>query len=329
MTIALLVRRVLIAACLTAVAGENCWGEETPGNAALQREIERLIGKLDADKFATRQDANNRLIEIGRPAIPQLLAAQKSDSLEQRIRARTIATLIEHRDLAREFTELAGRQDEQIDLDRGMWLISRLLRPEVQFVDIDRQFDMLADNVHRKIGAGVDLQRLPPREAVEKIVNIVFDPEEGFSGNQTDYDNPDNSSIERVLATRKGLPILLSHVLVSVAQRLDVPIVGLQVPGRYMVKYEGSRAPAGQPQDDIVVDPYGGTVLSIDEVKQVVPSFDPEQHLLPSSRRATLSRMLLNLINDLEGVGRHEVAQRGARYKAILDAEPPKAATSE
>ncbi|MEM7268417.1 MAG: transglutaminase family protein, partial [Pseudomonadota bacterium] len=39
--------------------------------------------------------------------------------------------------------------------------------------------------------------------------------------------------IHRVLERKKGLPILLSEIAVAVAGRLDLPIVGLEIPGRY------------------------------------------------------------------------------------------------
>ena len=48
-----------------------------------------------------------------------------------------------------------------------------------------------------------------------------------------------------MIARRKGLPILLSEIAVAVARRLELPVVGLGIPGRYMIKYEGRRAPAG------------------------------------------------------------------------------------
>jgi len=146
---------------------------------------------------------------------------------------------------------------------------------------------------------------------------VIF-VEEGFTGNHTDYDNPLNSSLAYVLEQKKGLPILLSHVVVSVGARLEVPLVGLQVPGRYMLKYDGARAPPGRPGENLVIDAYGGgKVLTLDELKELIPGFDAELHLLPSSRRATIARMLRNLSNDLQQAGRHSEARDVDRYLAL------------
>jgi regulator of sirC expression with transglutaminase-like and TPR domain len=169
------------------------------------------------------------------------------------------------------------------------------------------------------LGKDVDPRTVPPRQAVEAILDVVF-KEEGFTGARSDYDNPRNSSLAYVLEQKKGLPILLSHMVVSIGRRMDLPLVGLQVPSRYMLKYDGSQAPPGQPRDDVVVDAYGdGKILTLEELKTLVPTFDPATHLAPSGRRATLTRMLRNLVNDLQQAGRHDESRQVAEYLAICD----------
>ncbi|MFP6648043.1 MAG: transglutaminase family protein, partial [Pirellulaceae bacterium] len=111
------------------------------------------------------------------------------------------------------------------------------------------------------------------------------------------------------LSKKKGLPILLSHIAVSVAERLKVPIVGIPLAGRYMIKYDGARAPAGSPADDIIIDPFGDwQILTQERVRELVPSFDPESDLMPSSRHEVISRMLRNLAADFEATGQQEKA---------------------
>src|SRR5690242_4804055 len=46
----------------------------------------------------------------------------------------------------------------------------------------------------------------------------------GFEGDRENYDDPENSMLDSVLATRRGLPILLSVVYIEVGRRADVPL---------------------------------------------------------------------------------------------------------
>ena len=163
-------------------------------------------------------------------------------------------------------------------------------------------------------------QSADPHEVVEALRQVLF-VEEEFTGEIQDYTNPLNSSIEHVLATRKGLPILLSHVVVAVSQRLRLPVVGLAIPGRYMVKYDGVYGPVDYTGEDIIIDPFeGGKVLTLERLQQAVVEmgygFDPIEYLKPCTHRAALARMLTNLVNHLHHAERHSEADLA---KACLD----------
>jgi hypothetical protein len=239
--------------------------DNTPLNLAPLTEtqrahITRLIEKLDAESFADREAATRELIEIGESAVTQVDAATQDGSPEVRKRAAAILRRINRPVIQAGFLELARQPDEKLDVEQGMWLISRILNPRVQRADLDRQLDEIADRVRVTLGKNQKPKELAPRVVVDAVRKVVFE-EYGFKGNNTDYTNPDNSSLERVLATRKGLPILLSHVVVAVGRRLEVPIVGLPTQ-RYIVKYDGAKAPAGFPKDDIYIHPFdGGRIL--------------------------------------------------------------------
>ncbi len=290
-------------------------GEETDRAA----QIAQLIAELDHDEFAVRRRAHAKLIDFGQIALPALIDAGKSGSAEQRFRIRQILRQIQRRTLHTEFAEIVNRPDDKIDLDRGMWLIARILNPRVRREDLDGQLDEMAQRVRERLGDDVDPATAEPRKVVETLLLVLKDDYQ-LAGNQTNYDDPGNSSLERVLATRKGLPILLAHVAVSVGERLKLPIVGIPVPSRYMIKYEGARAPKGFPQHDIIIDPYGGwTILDVDEVQNVVRSFDPLRHLKPSPRRDTLARMLVNLASDLDGAQQTDKAGQVREVLAIVE----------
>ncbi len=284
--------------------------------------IQKLIKHLDDERYAVRQAAHWELIEVGQPAIAQLVKASDAGSAEQRYRAREIIRFIQRRELLGGFQQLMSREDAEIDLDESMYLISRLVDLQVRRQDLDKQLDQMASDVRRRLGDDFDPDTAPPRRVIEALIHTLK-VEHKLEGNRTNYDHPDNSSLARVLETRDGLPILLSHLAVSVAQRAKLPFVGIPVPGRYMIKYDGSQAPEGQPRDDIIIDPYGDwVVLSVEEAKQVVRSFDPDQHLKPSTHREVIARMLRNLESDFEYTKQPDKAAQTRQLLILVESQP-------
>jgi hypothetical protein len=59
-----------------------------------------------------------------------------------------------------------------------------------------------------------------------------------FKGNADDYHSPDNSYINRVLETKKGNPISLAIIYSIIAQRLNIPIFGVNLPQHFILAYK-------------------------------------------------------------------------------------------
>lgn len=282
-----------------------------------QTEIKRLIEDLDAPSFQKREAASRRLMEIGESTVELLDEATRSPSSEVRTRAHAILRTLHVRPLRAAFMELAKQPDDRISVERGMWLIARILNPKVRREDLSRQLDEIANRVRTRLGANVNPRTADPTRVVEAMRVVIFE-EYKFIGNVADYVNPDNSSLEKVLAQRKGLPIILSHIVVAVGDRLGVPIVGLPTPFRYIVKYDASRAPPGFKVEDIFLDAFGGgKVLSRDQFANLFQGVTPES-ITPGTRRSVLIRMMTNLEQHLFERGQSEKAYQVLEFKQIL-----------
>lgn len=113
----------------------------------------------------------------------------------------------------------------------------------------------------RRLSARVraTLARTRRRTAAEVLADVLGRAE-GFRGAEDDYDDPENSYLNRVLARRRGLPILLSIVWMEVARGAGLRVRGIPFPGHFAV-FVGTAA------DGVYVDPFrGGRRLSRDEV---------------------------------------------------------------
>ena len=59
----------------------------------------------------------------------------------------------------------------------------------------------------------------------------------GFRGNTTNYHAPQNSFINIVLESRKGSPLMLSVIYSHIAQQLELPIFGVNLPEHFVLAY--------------------------------------------------------------------------------------------
>lgn len=181
---------------------------------------------------------------------------------------------------------LAARQDDEIDLGLGALLIAQDDRPEL---DIDawlRRLDLLAAEAAPAVQAAAD-----EADRVRALCRFLFDAR--LEGDRETYDAPDNSHLDRVLERGKGMPITLAVVLIEVARRLGLPLVGVGFPGHFLVRHR---------RLDLLLDPFDeGRELSEADCRAILErttggqvEWDGEL-LRPATPREVLARINRNL----------------------------------
>ena len=147
--------------------------------------------------------------------------------------------------------------------------------------------DSLAEQINNKNASESDQYSLSRR-----VSSFLFE-EVGFNGNTSDYYNPDNSFLHRVLQTGVGIPITLSIIYMAVSARVGLHCYGAGLPGHFLV---------GLSEANLYLDPFNrGTLLSATECRSLVlENFSgqvkwQEEFLAPCSNREILFRMLTNL----------------------------------
>lgn len=185
------------------------------------------------------------------------------------------------------FARLVARPESEIDLALGALLIAGLGRPPIDEAAILGRLDALAERVRIRLDAG------DPTFAVVARIHDVLYRELGFRGpTAAEYGDPANSHLDEVLARRIGLPISLAIVELEVAARLGVALVGIGLPGHFIV---------GGP-DGLLLDPAdGGRSLTPDDCQALIRRAVGDGVLFhagmlrPAGRREILARVLRNL----------------------------------
>jgi len=120
-------------------------------------------------------------------------------------------------------------ESQNYELESGWLLISRVAYPDLDIGKILSELDLIAARCKELL-----IHPSSSRE-VCRIINRVLFHEFGFRGNIENYANPDNSHLNRVIETRRGLPIALSMLYLLVGQRLGANLEPIGVPGHFMV----------------------------------------------------------------------------------------------
>ena len=189
-----------------------------------------------------------------------------------------------------QFVRMAGLPDDEIDLARAGFLIAAMEYPGL---DLDHQFGLL-DSLSAGVAGRLDASQ-DPLFCVNTLSEYLFD-EVGFQGNLDDYYDPQNSFLNEVLRRRLGIPITLSLVCIEVGKRLDIPLLGVSLPGHFLLRH--------QQEEDLFIDPFNkGILLSEEEcaqrLQQVTQTNVPwdSRYLSPVGNRDFVARILRNLKN--------------------------------
>ena len=215
---------------------------------------------------------------------------RRAKQLEQQAqRLRQLADAV-HRESVRNQLAVELKKDEgKIDLLRGALLIAAIDNEEVDVEAYLRQIKRMTDELKE----GFDKQA-DEATRLSALNKFLFE-EMGFHGSRTNYYHQSNSYLNEVIDDREGLPIMLSVLYMDIARRIDLNVVGVGLPGHFVVRHEPKQ---GKPQ---LIDPFDrGRVWTDEEavrqVKSRIPGPIDKTFLEAQPKRAILIRMLRNLM---------------------------------
>lgn len=137
-----------------------------------------------------------------------------------------------------EFVEAVSGPEHLADLERLALLIAAHARPSLVIDRVVQQIDELATFVD-----GGDLDSL----------RRAFFDHLGFRGDSDSYYDEENSYLDSVIQRRRGIPITLSVLTISVGRRVGVPLLGVGFPGHFLVR--------SSTDADLLLDPFSGGAM--------------------------------------------------------------------
>lgn len=201
-----------------------------------EKELNALISLLDDPDTEIYTVLEDKLITCGPEVVPFLEKSweESFDPLQQ-ARLEDIIHKIQFNQVKHDLQ--LWKLSNQEDLLEGLLVINRFQYPNL---DEEMIYATLAE-LRRDTWYHL-MYEMSPTEKVKLLNNILF-REFGLSGNTSDYHAPQNSFISSVLESKKGNPISLACIYSLVAQRLDIPIYGVNLPKHFILAYTQENDP--------------------------------------------------------------------------------------
>ena len=281
----------------------------TPAKELSESQRRALLNLLGDDDPAIYQTVREKILSFGEDAGEWLRPHRLSDDPILRRRAREIVRHIDRQEADTWFLAFCLKHGEEFDLEEGIWLLGLTQYPDINVEAYRALLDTFAGELHERI----DFNETD-KEILSTINNYIFD-ELGFTGDEENYYDPQNSYLNRVIDRRKGNPINLSLLYLLLARRLQLPVAGIGLPGHFICRYQST-------SDEIYIDPFhhGKFLTKADCIQYLVSGSHglQDEFLAPVSTRRLMMRICSNLHQIYGQMELTEETTRLQRYLVAL-----------
>ena len=194
-------------------------------------EIQALIALIDDPDEGIYTHVRDRILSLGEPVVPVLERAWEVDDLGDLFRNR-IEDLLHTIHLDLTYNRLvAWKKEGGEDLLSGALIVCRYRYAELDENRVKGRLAALRQDIWLELN-----DNLTAFEKV-RVFNHIFFQVHGFKGNKRNYHAPQNSYINEVLESRKGNPLSLAVIYQVLAEELDLPMRGVNLPNHFVLAY--------------------------------------------------------------------------------------------
>jgi len=264
-------------------------------------EVKSLIRLLDDPDPEIFGHVHDKLLSYGSEAIEYLESAftEAFDPIQQE----RIADLVHEIQFSTLKNDLKlWHQSGAFDLLQGILILNRYQYPDLDEQKVINQIETIKRDIWIQM-----MNEASPAEQV-KLINHVFYHIHGLSGNTSNHLDPQNSYISQVLETKKGNQISLAIIYSIIAQKLDIPVYGVNLPQHFILAYvDESKQSEFEGGILFYINAFNkGLIFGRRDVdmflKQLNLNYD-KQFYEPCSNTDIIKRVLRNLISAYEHAG--------------------------
>lgn len=272
-------------------------------------ELKALVSLLEDEDTQIVSHVEEKILSLGTTIIP-FLEQEWEGNFNPHVQ-RKIEDLIHvlQYELVKERTTNWYESEDQ-DLLTGLWLIATYQYPDLELIKLKQELEQIYYDTWLEFKP-----ELYPFDQV-KVINSVLFNKLKFGANTKNFHSPGNSMINTVLETKRGNPITLCIIYMLVAQKLKLPIHGVNLPNLFVLTYKDEN------HTQFYINVFNkGLIFS----KQDIENYVNELHLAPQpsffepcSSLEIIRRVFRNLIMSFDKMGEHAKAEEVKELLLII-----------
>lgn len=283
----------------------------------ITNQINALISLIEDPDEIIFSQVKSEIKNYGAEIIPKLEKEWETSSFGPLYRER-IEKLIQSIQLESVSGKMKDwHNSEEKDLLEGALLINQFQYPSYDTDLIKKEISRIRQDVWLELN-----DNLTGFEKVRIMNHILFNVH-GFSGNKSNYTSPNNSFIGDVLSGKKGSPLSLAILYQVLANSLDIPIYGVNLPNHFILCYMDEHGIASMLDETVAengilfyINPFSdGTVIHKNEIDEFLFHLNlPEKvkFYKPCDNNDIINRLINNLIFGFQEKG-DEIKVKGLR----------------
>ena len=259
--------------------------------------ISALINLLDDPDETIFSQVSQELLSFGDQVVSELEDAWENSFNEiLQLRIESIIHQIQFQEVKNRLTDWKNGESHSL-------LEAAIILTHYQYSELDEKaIRQTVDNLYKQCW----LEMNPDYTALEKVgvLNKVFFELNGFSGNKEDYNAPRKSYINNVLQSKKGNPISICMLYLELAERLKLPIYGVNLPEHFVVAYLILPLQYLDTVDDesvlFYIDPFNkGSLFQRSDIEDYLKKLKinkQDKFFMPCEKMTVVNRMINNLM---------------------------------
>lgn len=272
------------------------------------RELKALVSLLDDQDDQIVNQIVDKIRSLGKEIIPFLENEWESNfnpSVQRRIEE--LIHDLQYELLKDRIKEWYDSKDQ--DLLTGLWLVATYQYPDLELEKIKQDLEQIYYDAWLEFKPD-----LYPYDQI-KILNGVLFNKLKFGANTKNFHSPGNSMINIVLETHKGNPITLCIIYLLVAQKLKMPVYGVNLPNLFIVTYK-------EEKNQFYINAFNkGLIFTRQDIENYIHELrlTPQDSFFePCSNLEIIRRVFRNLIMSFDKMGEHAKAEEVKELLLII-----------
>ncbi len=275
-----------------------------------REDLKAMISLLDDSDIEVVNIVENNIKNLGHEVIPILEKEWERNGLNP-VLQKKIEDLVHDLHLSNLSADLESwKNNNHADLMTGLWLIAKYQYPDLKVETLNQEIK----NIQMKVWVNTH-EKMHPNDMV-KILNEVIFEQLKFEPNIKNFHSPSNSMFNLVLSQKKGNPVALSCLFILLAQRLDLPIYGVNLPNLFVLIFD-------YPGYRFYLNPFNrGQVFlekDIDDYLKQMNIEPNEKYYKSCSNIEIIKRILTNLSFAYQKIGEEDKQNEVNQFLKIFD----------